>query len=291
MVLQTWGNTISAAFQNIWAGTASFVPHLVAAVLIFIVGWVIGALIGRLVAHLIRTIRLDAALEQAGFGAVVKRAGWNLDSGAFVGGLVKWFVIVAFLVASFEVLGLNQVNVFLQSVVLLYLPQVIVAVLILLVAIVIADVLSKVVIGSTKAAGVRSAHLLGTITKWSIWIFALLAALVQLGIAVGFIQTLFTGVVVALSLAFGLAFGLGGQVLTRLFTAWGRPSPLVTTSVVLAIAVGLVGQWAVPRLGEAITGRFDRLGVALQAACVGASLMVIETLGPVGVAPFIYFRF
>lgn len=211
MVLQTWGNTISGAFQNIWTGAASFVPNLIAAILIFIVGWIVGALVGRLIAHLIRTVKLDTALEQAGFGAVVKRAGWNLDSGAFIGGLVKWFVIVAFLVASFEVLGLNQVNVFLQSVVLLYLPQVIVAVLILLVAIVIADVLSKVVVGSAKAAGVKSANFLGTVTKWSIWIFALLAALVQLGIAVGFIQTLFTGVVVALSLAFGLAFGLGGQ--------------------------------------------------------------------------------
>lgn len=211
MVLQTWGNTISGAFSGIWAGVISFLPNLVAAIVIFIIGWIIGALVGRLIAHLIKMIKLDAALDQAGFGAVVKRAGMNLDSGAFVGGLVKWFVIVAFLVASFEVLGLNQVNVFLQQVVLLYLPQVIVAVLILLVAIVIADVLSKVVISSAKAAGVRSANVLGAITKWAIWIFALLAALVQLGIAVGFIQTLFTGVVVALSLAFGLSFGLGGQ--------------------------------------------------------------------------------
>jgi hypothetical protein len=211
MVLQTWGNTISGAFQGIWSGTVDFLPNLVAALVIFIIGWIIAALVGKLIAHLIRAIKLDTALEQAGFGAVVKRAGINLDSGAFIGGLVKWFIIVAFLVASFEVLGLNQVNVFLQSVVLLYLPQVIVAVLILLVSVVIADVLSKIVAGSARAAGVRSANFLGTVTKWSIWIFALLAALVQLGIAVGFIQTLFTGVVVALSLAFGLSFGLGGQ--------------------------------------------------------------------------------
>lgn len=211
MVLQTWGNTISDAFSGIWTGVVAFLPSLVAAIVIFIIGWIIGALVGRVISHLIKMVKLDAALEQAGFGAVVKRAGMNLDSGAFVGGLVKWFVIVAFLVASFEVLGLNQVNVFLQQVVLLYLPQVIVAVLILLVAIVIADVLSKVVVSSARAAGVKSSNVLGTITKWAIWIFALLAALVQLGIAVGFIQTLFTGVVVALSLAFGLSFGLGGQ--------------------------------------------------------------------------------
>ncbi|HVU06407.1 MAG TPA: hypothetical protein VHE10_01295 [Candidatus Paceibacterota bacterium] len=211
MVLQAWGNSVTGAFQGIWAGTASILPNLLAAIVIFVIGWIVGALIGRLIAHLIRSIKLDAALEQAGFGSVVKRAGFSLNSGAFIGGLVEWFIIVAFLVASFEVLGLNQVNVFLQSVVLLYLPQVIVAVLILLVSVVIADALSKVVSGSARATGVRSANFLGAVTKWAIWIFGLLTALVQLGIAVTFIQTLFTGVVVALSLAFGLAFGLGGQ--------------------------------------------------------------------------------
>jgi len=211
MVLQAWGNTITGAFSGIWAGVAAIVPSIIAAVVIFIIGWIVGSLVGRLVAHLIGAIKLDAALEQAGMGNVMKRAGFNLNSGAFIGGLVEWFIIVAFLVASFEVLGLSQVNLFLQSVVLLYLPQVIVAVLILLVSVVIADVLSKVVTGSARAAGVTHANFLGAITRWAIWIFALLTALVQLGIAVAFIQTLFTGVVVALSLAFGLAFGLGGQ--------------------------------------------------------------------------------
>src|SRR5581483_4544903 len=145
MVLQAWGNTITGAFSGIWAGVAAIVPSIIAAVVIFIIGWIVGSLVGRLVAHLIGAIKLDAALEQAGMGNVMKRAGFNLNSGAFIGGLVEWFIIVAFLVASFEVLGLSQVNLFLQSVVLLYLPQVIVAVLILLVSVVIADVLSKVV--------------------------------------------------------------------------------------------------------------------------------------------------
>ncbi|MDP1625325.1 MAG: hypothetical protein Q8L64_06230 [bacterium] len=211
MALQIWVNTINEAFQGIWSGLSVFIPKLFIAVVIFIIGWIVASLVAKLISQLIKSLKLDTALEQAGFGAVVRRAGFELNSGAFIGGLVKWFVIVAFLIASFEVLGLNQVNVFLQSVVLLYLPQVIVAVLILLVAIVIAEALKKVVVGSAKAAGVKSAPFLGAVTKWSIWIFALLAALMQLGIAVGFIQTLFTGVIVALSLAFGLAFGLGGQ--------------------------------------------------------------------------------
>ena len=113
--------------------------------------------------------------------------------------------------ASFDVLGLNQVNDFLQQVVLLYLPQVIVAVLILLVTALIADAMQSLVVGSAKAAEVKSANFLGSVTKWSIWVFAILMALFQLGVAAPFLQTLFTGFIVALALALGLSFGLGGK--------------------------------------------------------------------------------
>jgi len=108
-------------------------------------------------------------------------------------------------------LGLTQVNIFLQEVVLGYLPQVIAAVLILLIAAVIADAMQKVVVGSAKAAEIKAANLLGAITRYSIWIFAILIALSQLGIAPQFMYTLFTGIVAMLALAGGLAFGLGGR--------------------------------------------------------------------------------
>ena len=77
-------------------------------------------------------------------------------------------------------------------------------------AAVLADAVQRVVTGSAAAANIRTANFLGTLARWAIWIFAILAALDQLGVT-PFIQTLFTGLVVALALAFGLAFGLGGQ--------------------------------------------------------------------------------
>ena len=104
---------------------------------------------------------------------------------------------------------------FLEGIVLGYLPQVIIAVLILVVAIVLSEVMRKFVVAAAKAAGIHKAGLLGSITKWSIWIFALLAALFQLNIAATFIQTLFTGIVVAFSVALGLAFGLGAKDTAR----------------------------------------------------------------------------
>ena len=211
MLLQTWTEVLQQSAQDLWLGLVAIVPSLVVALIIFVIGWIIGAVLGRVVAQIVASLKIDNALRSAGFEDTFNRAGFTLDSGSFLGGLVKWFVIIVFLVASLDVLGLNQVNIFLQEVVLLYLPQVIVAVLILLVAAVIAELARNVVTGGAKAANMMSANLLGSVAKWSIWVFAVLAALNQLGVATAFVQTLFTGVIVALSLGFGLAFGLGGQ--------------------------------------------------------------------------------
>ena len=211
MLLQTWGEILTRSFQELWFGIIGFVPNIIVAIVIFIVGWVVGVLLGRVVAQLVHSLKIDNALKSANVEEVLRRAGFRLDSGRFLGELVKWFVIVVFLVATLDVLGLSQVNAFLQNVILAYLPQVIAASLILLIGAVIADALRKLVIGAAKAAEIESAGLLGGLAKWSIWIFSILIALSQLGIADFFARTLFTGVVVALAIALGLAFGLGGQ--------------------------------------------------------------------------------
>jgi hypothetical protein len=209
--VQNWGEVFTQSLQGIWFGVASFIPTLLIAVIIFAIGWVLATLIEKLVQGLFKTFKVDSALKSAGLEDIIKRSGYNLNSGSFVGGLVKWFVIVVFLIASFDIIGLSQVNSFLKDVVLSYLPQVIVAVLVLMIAVVISDAVQKIVIASAKAAHIKSAALLGSISKWAIWIFAFLTALIQLGIAPGLLQTLFMGIVVAAALALGLSFGLGGK--------------------------------------------------------------------------------
>jgi len=163
------------------------------------------------VAQVIRAVKVDRALQNLGIEEPLSRAGFRLDAGAFVGGIVRWFIIIVFLVASIDVLGLKQVNIFLSDVVLIYLPNVIVAALILVVAALIADAMQKVVVGAAKAAHLPSSGFLGGVAKWAIWVFAILAALYQLGIAGPLVQTLFVGLVAMLSLAGGLSFGLGGK--------------------------------------------------------------------------------
>jgi hypothetical protein len=211
MLIQTWADVLTASFQNLWLGIVAFVPNIIVAVIIFVLGWLVGAALGRIIAQVIKAIKLDAALKNTGLNEAVERAGFTLDSGAFLGMLVQWFFIIVFLMASLEVLGLTQVNLFLQNVVLAYLPQVIVAALILLVGAVVAQVAKDIVGGAAKAAGVHGAGFAGSIAMWAVWIFTLIAALDQLQVAQAFIQTLYTGVIIAVSLAVGLAFGLGGQ--------------------------------------------------------------------------------
>jgi small-conductance mechanosensitive channel len=211
MILQTWGDTLVGRFQDVGAGVVGFIPNLLVAIIIFLAGWVVGSLVGNVVARIVKSLRVDNALESAGIGTLLHRAGLKLDAGKFLGMLIEWFVVIVFLIASFDVLGLHYVNEFLVQVVAGYLPEVIVAVLVLLVGGVVAEAMQKVVAGSAKAAALSSANFLGSVTKWSIWTFAIVIALSHLGIGVVYLQTLFTGIVVALSIAAGLAFGLGGQ--------------------------------------------------------------------------------
>lgn len=211
MPLTNSSEVLVTSFQDIWNGVVNFLPNLIIAIVLLLIGWLVGALLGRAVDQIIRALKVDQALKNAGVDKAMEKTGYRLNSGAFLGGLVKWFVIVVFLVAALDVVGLTQVNEFLRQVVLLYLPQVIVAVVILIVAAIVADFMEGLVVGSAKAAGASSANFLGTVTKWAIWIFAIMAALFQLGIATTFLQTLFTGIVVAIALALGLSFGLGGK--------------------------------------------------------------------------------
>lgn len=216
-----WSLVVAQSFQDLWRGVLDFAPNIIVAILIIVIGWLVGLLLGRFVEQIIKGIKLDTALAKAGVDALLRRGEINLNSGAFIGGLVKWFIIVAFLIAAFDVLHLQSITDFLQGVVLKYIPRVIVAVLILLFSGVLGDVVAKIVKSSSKAAGLSSTNLIASISKWSIWIFAILVALQQLGIAVQFIGTLFMGAVGACALALGLAFGLGGRDVASKIVAEG----------------------------------------------------------------------
>jgi hypothetical protein len=124
---------------------------------------------------------------------------------------VKWFVIIVFLIPSLDLVGLNSIKEFLQYDVLGFLPKVIVAALILIIATIVAEALAKTVTASAKTMSLSSANMLGTVAKYAVWIFAFIIALGQLGIADYYMSVLFTGIIAMLSIGGALAFGLGGR--------------------------------------------------------------------------------
>lgn len=200
---------VRESLLTLWTGVAGFVPRLVAAVIVFLIGWLIAVLLGKVAWHIVKILRVDSALTKVGFRQAWERGGFGLDTPKFFYELVKWFFIVVFLMAATNILRLDQVTEFLGTVVF-YLPNVIVAAVILLIGILVAKFLEGLVRASVKAAGLVSANFLGALTKWSIFIFSLLIALSQLKVADDIVRIVVVGFVAAGALALGLAFGLGG---------------------------------------------------------------------------------
>lgn len=205
-----WLDILTSSFQASWVGVIGFVPNIIGAIIVFIIGWIIAVGLGKLVKQVVDAIKVDQLLEKMGVKEVLEKANLRLDSGAFVGALVRWFLIIVFLLAVTEILRLPEVTGFLRDV-LLYIPNIIIAVVIMLAAVLLANVLHRIVKATVSAAGLASADFLATLTRWAIFVFAFLAALIQLGIAPALINTLITGLIAMLAIAGGLAFGLGGK--------------------------------------------------------------------------------
>lgn len=210
MMVQSWSDVVVGSFITLWAGFIEYIPRILGAIIVLIIGLIVAAGLGALVEKVFRTIRLDTFLEKIGLKPVFERAGMRLRGSYFLGRLVYWFVVVAFLLAVSDSLGLYALSGFLVSV-LNYLPNVIAAVLILLASLVLGHFLRRVVTASVLSARLHAAHFLGTLVWWVVVVFGFLAALSQLDIATQIVQTLVTGFIAMLALAGGLAFGLGGK--------------------------------------------------------------------------------
>ncbi|MCB9810576.1 MAG: hypothetical protein H6779_01870 [Candidatus Nomurabacteria bacterium] len=204
-------SSLQSAFMDMWASLIQFLPTIVVAIIVIAVGVMVASGIKKVVEKLFSRTGIDTALDAAGVSEVTKRMGFEEGAGAFIAVLVKWFVLLVFFIVALDILRLDEVTTFLREVVVDYLPRVIVAVLILMVAAVVGRIAKKAIVASTESAGMSRPDLFGKIAYVAIITMAVLAALNQLNIASELIQPLFTGIVFAISLALGLAFGLGGK--------------------------------------------------------------------------------
>ena len=220
----------TAAFALFWAA----IPRVLGFIVILIVGWLISGLLASAVAAVLRTVRFNELAERSGLTGFVRNMGLRTDASGLLANIVKWFVRLIVLVVAFDALGLPAVSEVLQQF-LLWIPNLVVALVILVIAGLAANALSNVVRGATAQAQLGNPETFASITTAAIWAFAIVIAVNQVGVASTLVNTLFMGTVGALALALGLAFGLGGRdTAARVVEGWYRK-----------------GQEAAPRLQQA----------------------------------------
>ncbi len=207
----TYQMTVLTALQELYRKTIGYVPNLVAAIIVVIIGWLIGIFLSKAVQKLLEMIRIDQLADSLGMKTLSSRVGRDLSLSKFGGWLVKWFFFLGSFFAAAEILGLKQISNFLYTDVLSYAGNVVMAMAILLLGMLAADFFSGLVSSVVRASGLRTASALGAITRWAIVIFSVIAALAQLRIATSFLQDLFRAIVAMLAIAGGIAFGLGGK--------------------------------------------------------------------------------
>lgn len=206
-----WTDAVLSSLADLWDQFISFLPSLIAALIVFFIGWAISVAIGRLVEKALVILRVNQAFESIkGLKDAAARANLKLNIPRLVGEIAKWFLLIVTLLATTDILGLQEVSAFLSSV-LLYIPNVVVAALILVIAVLLANFVYRTVLASVEAAGFTSGGAIAAVSKWAIIIFALFAALLQLKVATQLIQTILTAFFAMVALAGGLSFGLGGK--------------------------------------------------------------------------------
>lgn len=209
MVLDWYTVTIEA-LQKLWQGFLMLLPRIIGALIVFLIGWFIALGLGKLIAEILKRVKFNRIFEKGSWQEALSKAEIKVDAAEFIGAIVKWILVIVFLLAAVEILGLVQFAGFLNKV-LGYLPNVIVAALILVVAAIIADIVEKIVRAAVEGAKLGYGQVAGAIIKWAIWIFAILMVLIQLGIGKELFLSLFQGLIALIVIAGGIAFGLGGK--------------------------------------------------------------------------------
>jgi len=204
------GDALKASLTGALNTFFAAIPRIIGFAVVLIVGWIISSLLARGVLAVLHAVKFNELARRAGLADFVHKMGVKDDSSAVLAGIAKWFVRLITLVVAFDTLGLPAVSNVLQQL-LLWLPNLVVALVVLVIGGLAAKALSQLVRGASAEAGFTNPDMLATVTRVAVWGFTIVVAVNQLGIATTLISTLLIGIVGALALAFGLAFGLGGR--------------------------------------------------------------------------------
>lgn len=220
MSIEDLSIAVSSAVLKALAGFINFIPSLVGGLIILIIGLIVGAVVYRVVAGVLKTLKVEKYLARYGVTTVEGR---EVEWTEILAELSRWAVIVVFLIPTFQAWQLGAINLVLNRVIL-YIPNVIVAVVIAMIGLVFAKLSYKIAFSAARSLGRDLAHTVALVAQWSISVFVAFLVLHQLGVAQELLRILFAGLVAMLAIAGGLAFGLGGQGTAKsiLESAWNR---------------------------------------------------------------------
>jgi hypothetical protein len=218
--VQDWSEAILTSLAGAMVVFFTAIPKVLAFAVIVVVGWLVAGLIARLAAGLLRRVRFNELAARSGFAGFVDNIGVDTDSAGFLAALAKWFIRLIVLVVAFDALGLPAVSDVLRQL-LLWLPNLAVGLVVLVIGGLLANAAAGLVRGATTSAGFRHPELMANVARGAIWVFAIIIAVNQLGIAETLVNTLFMGAVALAVLALGLSFGLGGRdVAAKILEKW-----------------------------------------------------------------------
>lgn len=189
---------------------ATSLPKIIGALFIFLIGWIIAKLIKKAIVKLLQLIKLNKLSEKVGIEKFLKEGGVKTTAVDLIGSLFYWIIMLTVILAVLNSLQLNSAKELFNSIIL-FIPNILVAIIILLIGLYVARFISTVLSSSLKNMKDKTAELIEKITYYSIVIFTVFLVLGQLKIAQDIITNAFTLVFGAFCLAFGIAFGLGGK--------------------------------------------------------------------------------
>ena len=205
-----WENLIIEPLREMLTKIMAYLPVLLGALIIIIVGWIAAKIIRSIVNGALKMVRFDAMVNKSGISEILQKGDLKITARQVVSGLVYWLVIIMVLVMTANALGLPKASDILSDL-FAYVPKVIAALLVLVVAMFLAGFVSGIVQTVAANAKLPKPDLLAGISRWAIIIFAVTISLAQLGIAAVFVTTTFNIILGGIVLALALAFGLGGK--------------------------------------------------------------------------------
>ena len=208
--VRDWGDAVLTSIAQALALFLAAIPRIIGFVIILVIGWIVATLVAKGVSAVLRATRFNDMSERSGFAGFVRHTGVQTDPTEFVAEIAKWFIRLITLVVGFDALGLPAVSDILRQL-LLWLPNLAVAIVVLVIGGLAANALAGLVRGAAAEAGIGYPDLLATIARVAVWAFAIVVAVNQIGIARELVNTLFMATVGAVALALGLAFGIGGR--------------------------------------------------------------------------------